>query len=56
MSKAELEEQANELRESIKQRQAEQVEKGEESGHRDRIGREERYLRQIENRLGGNQQ
>ena len=55
MSKAQLEEQASELRESIKQRKAEQQQFGDDAdaGHADRIRQEERYLRQIQNRLGG---
>jgi RHS repeat-associated protein len=55
MSRAELQEQADELRDSIKQRKAEQSQYGEEGGHRERIGREEQYLRQIERKLGGAQ-
>jgi RHS repeat-associated protein len=53
MTKEELQEQADALRESIKQRNAEQSQYGEEAGHRERIRREEKYLRQVLNRLGG---
>ena len=58
MSKAELEEQANELRESIKAREINNSAKGGDStpkgpGHRYRLDQERRYLRQIESKLKG---
>lgn len=52
-TKDDLEHARDELRESIKRRNEEQVQKGEEGGHRDRIRREERLLRQIEKKLSG---
>jgi RHS repeat-associated protein len=48
-----LEQVAEDLRGSIDRRAEELGEKGEEAGHRTRLGREEKLLRQIERRLGG---
>jgi RHS repeat-associated protein len=48
-----LEQVAEDLRESIDTRSKELGEEGEESGHRVRVGREEKLLRQIERPLGG---
>ena len=58
MNKAELEEQANELQESIKAREIDNAQKGGDSSpkgpqHRSRIDEERALLRQIENRLKG---
>ena len=47
----ELEEQASELRESLKARKQNAMDLGEEAGHRLRISQEARYLRQIEQKL-----
>ena len=52
-TKENLEMARDELRESIKQRNAEQSKYGEEGGHRERIRREEHLLRQVEKKLGG---
>jgi RHS repeat-associated protein len=52
-SEEDLEQVAEDLRDSIGRRQEEQGELGEEPGHRGRIGEEERLLRQIEKRLSG---
>ena len=52
-TKEDLESVRGELKESIKRRNEEQIQKGEEGGHRERIRREERFLRQIEKKLGG---
>jgi RHS repeat-associated protein len=52
-TKGEMEEAAEELRESIKARNAEQMKYGEEGGHRERIRQEEQLLRQIEKKLSG---
>ncbi|MFZ0869009.1 MAG: RHS repeat-associated core domain-containing protein [Candidatus Sulfotelmatobacter sp.] len=52
-TKEDLEMARDELRESIKQRNAEQSKYGEEGGHRERIRREEHLLRQVEKKLGG---
>jgi RHS repeat-associated protein len=43
----------DELNESIKRRNEEQVQKGEEGGHREKIRREKQLLRQIEKKLSG---
>jgi len=56
MTKAELEDQANELRESIKARDVDNAQKGGDASpkgptHRARIDEERFYLRQIENKL-----
>jgi RHS repeat-associated protein len=48
-----LEQVAEDLRDSIGQRTKELGEKGEEAGHRTRVGAEEKLLRQIERLLGG---
>jgi RHS repeat-associated protein len=48
-----LEQVAEDLRDSIGQRAKELGEKGEEAGHRTRVGAEEKLLRQIERLLGG---
>ncbi len=48
-----LEQVAEDLRESIDTRSKELGEEGEEPGHRARVGREEKLLRQIEQLLGG---
>jgi RHS repeat-associated protein len=48
-----LEQVAEDLRDSIDRRAGELGEKGEEAGHRTRLGREEKLLRQIERLLGG---
>jgi RHS repeat-associated protein len=48
-----LEQVAEDLRDSIGQRVKELGEKGEEAGHRTRVGAEEKLLRQIERLLGG---
>ena len=48
-----LEQVAEDLRDSIDTRSKELGEKGEESGHRARVGREEKLLGQIERLLGG---
>jgi hypothetical protein len=48
-----LEQVAEDLRESIDRRTGELGEKGEEARHRARVGREEKLLQQIERALGG---
>ncbi len=48
-----LEQVAEDLRDSIDRRAGELGEKGEEAGHRTRLGREEKLLQQIERPLGG---
>ncbi len=52
-TKEDLETAQHELRESIKAREAEQNQYGEEGGHRERIRREERLLRQVDKKLSG---
>jgi hypothetical protein len=52
-TKEDLEQARDELKESIKRRNEEQVQMGEEGGHRERIRREEQLLRQIEKKLRG---
>jgi RHS repeat-associated protein len=48
-----LEQVAEDLRDSIGQRKQEQIDLGEESGHRNTINEQEKLLRQIEKRLSG---
>jgi RHS repeat-associated protein len=52
-TREQLEEAKSELKESIRQRNLEQDQFGEDGPHRTRIGQEENLLRQIEKKLGG---
>ena len=52
-TKEQLEETESELQESIKQREAEQQQLGEEGGHRERLRQEEQLLRQVQKKLSG---
>lgn len=52
-TREELEDVAEELRTSIRQRKAEQLQLGEDGSHRDRIRQEAQLLRQIEKKLSG---
>jgi RHS repeat-associated protein len=52
-TREEMEEGAESLRQSIKNRKEELLRLGEESGHRERIRQEERLLRQLEKKLSG---
>jgi hypothetical protein len=52
-TKEDLEQAQQELQDSIKQRNAEQSQYGEEGGHRERIRQEEQLLQQVEKKLGG---
>ena len=52
-TKEDLEFARDELKESIKTRNQEAAQKGEDPGHRERIRREEQMLRAVEKKLGG---